>query len=222
MLKYHVKWMRLMLERCRQIQLSLNIKKCIFSTPICILLGHVICKEGIRVDLAKIKVILDLKPPVNPKQVRIFLGHKGYYIKFIRNYPNITYHMEDLLMEDVPFHWTKEFQQSLEILRIKLVEDPILKFPNWCKKFHLHIDSSTLAIDTILTQPAKYGIDHPNTYASKKLNKVERNYSTTGHEGLGMAFSLQKYRHYLLDNPFIFYTDHQALNYLVNKPLHHG
>ena len=45
MLKDHIKWLRLMLERCRQIQLSLNIKKCIFATPIGILLGHVVCKE---------------------------------------------------------------------------------------------------------------------------------------------------------------------------------
>ena len=37
-----------------------------------------------------------------------------------------------------------------------------------------------------------------------------------------MVFALQKHRHYLLANPFIFYTDHQALKYLVNKPLHHG
>ena len=57
-----------MLERCRQIQLSLNIKKCIFVTPIRILLGHIVCKEGIKVEFAKIKIILDLKPPVNPKQ----------------------------------------------------------------------------------------------------------------------------------------------------------
>ena len=37
-----------------------------------------------------------------------------------------------------------------------------------------------------------------------------------------MVFSIQKYRHYLLANPFTFYTDHQALKYLVNKPLHYG
>ena len=37
-----------------------------------------------------------------------------------------------------------------------------------------------------------------------------------------MVFSLQKFRHYLLANPFTFYIDHQALKYLVNKPLHHG
>ena len=65
-------------------------------------------------------------------------------------------------------------------------------------------------------------MDSPIVYISRKLNKVERNYSTTEREALGMVFVLQKYRHYLLANPFIFYTDHQALKYLVNKPLHHG
>ena len=84
MLKYHCKWLRLMLERCQQIHLSLNIKKCIFLTPIGILLGHIVCKEGIKVDFTKIKIILDLKPSMNPKQVRVLLGHIGYYKKFIR------------------------------------------------------------------------------------------------------------------------------------------
>ena len=65
-------------------------------------------------------------------------------------------------------------------------------------------------------------MDYPIVYSSRKLNKAERNFSTTEREALGMFFALQKYRHYLLDNPFIFYTDHQALKYLVNKPLHHG
>ena len=65
-------------------------------------------------------------------------------------------------------------------------------------------------------------MDYPIVYSSRKLNKAERNYSTTKQEALGMVFSLQKYRHYLLDNPFIFYTDHQSLKYVVNKPLHHG
>ena len=81
MLKDHCKWLRLMLERCRRIQLSLNIKKFIFVTRMGILLGHIVCKEGIKFDFAKIKIILDLKPPVNPKQVRVLLGHTDYYKK---------------------------------------------------------------------------------------------------------------------------------------------
>ena len=93
-LKYHCTWLRLMLERCRQIQLSLNIKKCIFMTPIGILLGHIVCKEGIKVNFAKIKIILDLKPPVNPKQVRVLLGRIGYYRKFIKYYSDMIYPLE--------------------------------------------------------------------------------------------------------------------------------
>ena len=58
-------------------------KKCIFLTPIGILLGNIVYKEGIKVDFAKIKIILKLKPPMNPKQGRVLLGHTGYYRKFI-------------------------------------------------------------------------------------------------------------------------------------------
>ena len=86
-----------MLERCTQIQLSLNIKKCIFTTRIGILLGHVVYKGGIKVEIAKIKVIIDLKAPINPKQIRIFLGRTCYYRKFVRQYSDITYPLEELL-----------------------------------------------------------------------------------------------------------------------------
>jgi hypothetical protein len=86
-----------MLEHCRQIQLSLKIKKCIFSTPIGILLGHVVCKYGVKFNMAKIKIILDLKPPVNKKQIKILLGHTGYYRKFIFHYSDITFPIDELL-----------------------------------------------------------------------------------------------------------------------------
>ena len=190
--------------------------------PIVILLGHIVCKEGIKVDFAKIKIILDLKPPVNPKQVRVLLGHTGYYRKFIRYYSDMTYPLEELLREDQEFNWIEECCISFKNLKRKLVEAPILKFPNWSIKFHVHIDASSLTIGVILTQLGDDGMDYPMVYRSRKLNKAKRNYSTTEREALGMVFALQKYQHYLLSNPFIFYTDHQALKYLINKPLHHG
>ena len=69
-------------------------------TPIGILLGHIICKDGIKVDFAKIKIILDLKPSINPKQVWVLLGDTGYYTKFIRHYSDMTYPLEELLKDD--------------------------------------------------------------------------------------------------------------------------
>jgi hypothetical protein len=96
--KNHIQWLRLMLEQFSQIQLSLNIKKFIFSTPIGILLGHVVCKDGVKVNMEKIKIILDLKSSVNlKKKIKIFPGHTGYYRKFICHYSNITFPMDELL-----------------------------------------------------------------------------------------------------------------------------
>ena len=105
---------------------------------------------------------------------------------------------------------------------MKLVEAPILRFLNWSIKFHVHIDALGLAIGVILTQPGDDGMDYPIVYRNKKLNNEEQKYTTTKREELGMVFALQNYQHYVLANPFIFYTDHQVLKYLVNKPLHHG
>ena len=50
----------------------------------------------------------------------------------------------------------------------------------------------------------------------------EQGYSTTEREALGMVFSVQKFRHYLLGKLFHFYVDHQALLYLINKVLIQG
>ena len=72
--------------------------------PIGTLLGHIVCKEGIKVDFAKIKIILDLKAPVNPKQVRVLLGHTKYYRKFIRYYSYMTYPLEGILREYKEFN----------------------------------------------------------------------------------------------------------------------
>ena len=94
---------------------------------------------------------------------------------------------------DVPFHWIEECQHSFELPKRKIFEAPILKFPDWWKKFHVHIDASALEVGAILTQPLNDATNHPNSYASRKLNRVERNYSTTEREALGMVFSLQKF-----------------------------
>ena len=62
----------------------------------------------------------------------------------------------------------------------------------------------------------------PVYYASCRLSSAEKNYSVTEREALGMVFAVQKFHHYLLGNYFIFYVDHQALMYLINKVIIQG
>jgi hypothetical protein len=59
-----------------------------------------------------------------------------------------------------------------------LVEEPILIFPDWSKKFHVHIDASNVIVGSFLAQPYDDLINHPNAYANRKLNKEEKKYST--------------------------------------------
>ncbi len=85
-------------------------------------------------------------------------------------------------------------------------------------KFDVHIDVSLLAMGAMLSQNIIGKSDQPIVHASKLLNKREQNYNTIERKALVMVFSLHKFRHYLLGNKFVFYVDHMALVYLVNKP----
>ena len=148
--KDHLHNLRLILERCRQHQIALNSKKCIFYAPFGILLGHIVCKEGLLVDLEKIALILSLPPPTNVNMLRATLGHTGYYHKFIRGYTAITAPMEKLLKKDAAFEWTLEFQGSFDTLKAKMASAPILVFLDWNKEFHVHVDASSTVLGVIL------------------------------------------------------------------------
>ncbi len=85
-------------------------------------------------------------------------------------------------------------------------------------EFHVHTSASLLVVRAMMFQNEIGKIDQLVVYASRLLNRVEQNDNTTKREALAMVFVLHKFRHYLLGNKFIFYVDHMALVYLVNKP----
>ena len=213
----HVGALILMLAKCREHQISLNLKKCIFFVHFGILLGHVVCRQGLMVDPTKIVIIANLAPPASVKQMCTTLGHTGYYKKFIKGYVWITMPLEKLLKHDVKYEWTKECQKNLDILKEKMVTAPILEFLDWKKPFHVHVDATSIALEIILAQLGEGGIDHPIAFASRKLSSAERNYITKKCEGLAMVYALQKFKHYLLGCHFKMFTDHSTLKYLVNK-----
>ena len=101
--------------------------------------------------------------------------------------------------------------KSLDVLKGKLASTPILVFPKRDVEFHVHVDTSCIALGVVLTQEGAEGMDHPIAFVSWQLSKAENNYSTTKHEGLVVVNMIQKYRHYLIGGNFKMYTDHSAL-----------
>ena len=84
------------------------MNKCVLCALLGILLGHIVCKEGMLVDPAKIVVIVYLPTLMTIKWLRETLGHTGYYQKFVREYAAIIAPMEKLLKKDAKFEWNDE------------------------------------------------------------------------------------------------------------------
>ena len=104
LVKHHVVSLRLMLDTCQRYQIALNLKKFLFCIPFRILLGYVVCRQGLIMDTTKIAVVINLKAPRSVKQMRAKLGHTRYYQKFIKSYAQITAPMEKLLKKDTTFY----------------------------------------------------------------------------------------------------------------------
>ncbi|GJX01790.1 reverse transcriptase domain-containing protein [Tanacetum coccineum] len=205
-----------MLKRCEDTNLSLNWEKSHFMVKEGIVLGHKISKSGLEVDRAKVEVIAKLPHPTSVKGVRSFLGHAGFYRRFIQDFSKIARPMTHLLEKETPFVFSEECIDSFNTLKRKLTEAPILIAPDWDLPFELMCDASDFAIGAVLGQ-RKNKHFQPIHYASKTMNEAQTHYTTTEKELLAVVYAFEKFRSYLVMSKSIVYTDHSAIKYLFAK-----
>jgi hypothetical protein len=168
------------------------------------------------VDKAKIEVIEQLPPPTNVKGIHSFLGHVGFYLRFIQNFSQIAQPLTHLLAKDVPFIFMEECLQSFHTLKKALISTPVIQPPDWHLPFEIMCDASDYAVGAVLSQ-SKDKKHYAIPYASKTLTGPQLNYTTTEKELLAMVFAFKKFRSYLVGANVIVYTDHAALKYLSTK-----
>nr|GEU48236.1 reverse transcriptase domain-containing protein [Tanacetum cinerariifolium] len=205
-----------MLNRCEETNLVLNWENCHFMCREGIVLGHKISKSGIKVDRAKVDVIAKLPHPTTVKGVRSFLGHAGFYRRFIQDFSKIARPMTHLLEKETTFVFFKECIDTFNTLKKKLTEAPILVVPDWNLPFELMCDASDYTIGAVLGQ-RKSKHFQPIHYASKTMTEAQIHYTTTEKEMLVVVYAFEKFWPYLILSKSIVYTDHSALKYLLNK-----
>ncbi|XP_071902873.1 uncharacterized protein [Coffea arabica] len=204
------------LKRCIETNLVLNYEKCHFMVDQGIILGHVVSAKGIEVDKAKVEIIKCLPYPASVREVLSFLGHAGFYRRFIKNFSKISHPLCKLLQKDVVFHFDDNCKSAFDTLKGSLTSAPVVRPPNWSLPFEIMCDASNFAVGAVLGQKegrASYVI----YYTSRTLDGAQCNYSTTEKELLAIVFALEKFRSYLLGTKVIIYSDHAALKYLLNK-----
>jgi hypothetical protein len=118
------------LKQCQMADLVLNWEKCHFVVREGIVHAHKISEKGIEVDKEKIEVIEQLPPSSNVKGICSFLGHAGFYQRFIQNFSQIARPLTHLLAKDAPFIFTEECLQSLHTLKNALISTPVMQPPD--------------------------------------------------------------------------------------------
>jgi len=204
------------LNRCIQSNLAFNFEKCHLMVEQGIVLGHIISSKGIEVDLAKISVISQLSYPSSMREVCSFLGHVGFYRRFIQDFSKKALPLSRLLQKDVDFIFYEGCKEAFDCLKMALTTTPIIQAPNWTTLFELMCDASNYALGAVLAQR----IDKkPRViyYAFRTLDVAQANYTTTEKELLMVVFALEKFRSYLLGSPVVVFTDHATFKYLLKK-----
>ncbi|RDX94156.1 Retrovirus-related Pol polyprotein, partial [Mucuna pruriens] len=118
------------LKRCIDTNLVLNFEKCHFMVTEGIVLGHLVSNRGIEVDKAKIDIITSLPNPASVREVRSFLGHAGFYRRFIKNFSKLALPLSRLLQKDVEFNFDQPYIEAFQELKNQLTSTPILQAPN--------------------------------------------------------------------------------------------
>ncbi|GFT03298.1 retrovirus-related Pol polyprotein from transposon 17.6 [Trichonephila clavipes] len=152
-----------------------------------------------------------MRSPKNNREVSKFLGMTGWYQKFIPRYADICEPLYQLKKKGAKFNWSKGAQDSFDKIKRTLTEAPVLQLPNFSEQFNLFTDASGVGIGAVLQQNQK-----PIAFASRTLNKAERNYTVTERECLAVIWALNKFKTYFGPLPVKVITDHSALTKLTN------
>ncbi|KAI3773690.1 hypothetical protein L1987_48220 [Smallanthus sonchifolius] len=162
-----------MLARCENANLVLNWEKCHFMVTEGIVLGHKISQAGLEVDRSKIDTISKLPPPTSVKSIRSFLGHVGFYRRFIKYFSKIARPMTQLLEKDTVFIFSDECYKAFELLKEKLVNAPIMAAPDWTLPFELMCDASDFVVGAVLGQRKEKHF-HPSTMQNVAADYLSR------------------------------------------------
>ncbi|KAA3487666.1 reverse transcriptase [Gossypium australe] len=203
----HAEHLITVLQILRDIQLYAKFSKSEFWPKEVGFLGHIVLRDGIRVNLSKISAIVDWKPARNVIEVRSFMGLVGYCRHFVKGFSMIATPMTKTI-----FDWTEKCQLSFEKLKAFLTKAPILVQPELGREFVVYSDASMNGLGCVLMQESKV-----IAYASRQLKPHEKNYPILDLALVVIVFALKIWRHYLYGERCRIFTDHKSLKYLMTQ-----
>ena len=150
-----------------------------------IVLGHKVSKRGIEVDKAKVDAIEKMPCPKDIKGIRSFLGHAGFYRRFIKDFSKISRPLTYLLQKDIPFVFDDDCIEAFEILKKALISAPIVQPPDWNLPFEIMCDASDYAVGVVLGQIVDKKLNVIQYVSKKIISKLSGRDSAATRRNLG-------------------------------------
>ena len=189
------------LKRVEDVGLKVKPSKCCFAKTKITFLGFDVSKNGIEPGKDKLKAVEQFKTPATVKQVKGFLGLAGFYRRFVPNFASVADPLTRLTVKDTPFVWGEAQENAFRELQKRLLNYPVLVHYNTEASVEIHTDASTVGLGAVLMQWHE-GILRVIAYASRSLNKAERNYGATHLELLAVVFGVEKFEPYIAGNQY--------------------
>lgn len=205
----HLRNLSEVLSRLKEEGLRLKHEKCKFMQPSVEYLGYKVDMHGLHAIEKKVEMIRNAPPPENQQQLRSFLGMVNYRAKFVSKSSTITYPLNELLRGSVNWRWSKKEQTAFDNLKEKLPNAPVLTHFSDELPLKLDTGASNYGVGEVISHIYPNGEERPIAFASRALNKSERNYPKIK-EALSIVFGIRKFHQYLFCRKFVLVTDQQA------------
>ena len=179
--------------------------------------------DGIATDPKKIEMIKNWPRPNKVSEACSFTGFTNYYRHFIKGYAKIARPLHELTSgengkkKNYRVNWTERCQESFDSLKNICSECPVLAYADYTKPFVLYTDASTTGLRVVLYQKQEDGKERVITYASRTLNRAERNYDAHKLEFLALKWAVtDRFHEYLYGATFEVFTDNNPLTYILS------
>lgn len=197
------------LERCRELNVSLNRKKCSFGVRSLSWLGYLIENNELRPDPERTLPLEEYPVPKTMKELERFLGMATYYSKFVVDFATLAAPLMDV-KNSKEFCWNERLTESFSEIKARILKS-FLAIPDYSQEFTLETDASGTAVAGVLMQGGR-----PVAVTSRRVSKTETSWAAVELEALAIVHSVAKFRSFLLGRPFKLYTDQRALSFLFS------
>jgi hypothetical protein len=151
------------------------------------LLGHIVCKEDIYIDLERVKEINKLNPPTSKKGVQSFFEKINFMRRFIPDYASIVKLINLLLKKEKRFEWTIDTQEEFNNIKGEITIAPFLISPNFQRYLIIYSFATKTVVASVLTQKNRKGEELPISFMRKTLHDYELRYSEMDKQDLALV-----------------------------------